>query len=1273
ELAGAADAMGDATDVVLGSSKANVGHTMSAAGVAGVIRAALAIHTRTLPPMAGFETPKPELELEKTPFRIPVTAEDWAADERVAGVSSFGFGGTNVHAVLRNADAAPAVAQQAELVLMSAPNQEALLALAAHTADAIAADSSITVSGVARAWATRDRQPARLAVVASTRDELIAGLREPTLVGTAPETPPRVAFMYPGQGSQRCGMLGGITERFPVAAEVLKRIDDALDFDLHATLYPRVKDAAAEARLTATEHCQPALLAVGTALTEVLATVGINPTEVLGHSVGEFTAAVAGGVLSPEDGARWVRARGLAMSHMEGDRGAMLALRATAVDARALLVDGAVVANINHPKQTVISGSSDAIAQVAKRAEAAGVRSIALTVSHGFHSPVFERLDLQSEVAALTLQAPTVPVVSCIKDGQYESADDARSVFEAHATAPVEFVRTLRNTDADILLQVGAGGPLLSFARASLRGRNDISVVSLASTDDDDGGASLLRGLGQLWTLGVDVDVRAISSAAPVASVPPRQLPREVYWPLKDTGIALHLSDAVVQAPLVSAVANSATETGRVSDLGIASKVFEAVARASAYPVASLRADMSLTSDLGFDSMMLAELTTELTQAIDGLDGIPQELLINQPTIGDLVAFAESPTQAVIVDDDAPLERYASAWYPMAPRPRVERSRPVLEFHFETGVTVGAVLAGEADAPDPVAEFLELARGRTNEQPDVLVVTRDGDPWADGLAGACRALALDWPDARVKCVRTDGPLDNHRGELTDLDETVDVRWTNVRREVLGTTPVSADTSANWNAANEVVLVTGGSRGIGSSLSDRLETLGATVIRLGRAQADVTDVGVLTAFLSTHPPVTTLVHAAGVLADGPLESVDGATAFACRSVKVDGLVAAIVACGTSLKTVLGLGSWAGRFGNRHQIHYAAANAQLSGLIESLPPQIRGVVSEFGPWTDSDMVAQIPDSVRGSMRASGVDFVGQVAGLDAIIADLTDGTGVNIRGRRVPMTLGRLTDSERLSTESHPYLSDHAVDGRPVLPLAGAAAMMADAIGRPCPLTLTDITLFAPVGVTDSVATETRVNRQTVEIWADGALAYRASFQPSGEGHDTWREGGESPKLSLQSFYDDHTFHGPLLQGITHLDSVGVDFIQGRLKRGERSDWVPAESESWQVDPLVLDSAMQLTAYVAFTRFGRAGTPVSIGKLTQLAPFQSGELSAQAIFEPGDGDRFSARLAVFNPDGSLAMVAEDVVAKLQAVETSEDAPDAPVKSIWADPAQWPEYLE
>lgn len=1382
EIAGLTQAIGShVSNTALGSAKANVGHTMSAAGIAGMLRAALAVHHGVIPPMAGFEKANPALGLDDLPFRVPTQAEAWTGGRRVAACSAFGFGGTNGHIVLADhpasqAKAAAAVAasqDQLELVLMSGPDEAGLRRLAGRTADAIEDQPEATAASVARAWAERRRQSWRLGIVASDRADLITKLRAAAAgeerrgvhLADAGEGAPKVAFLYPGQGAQRVGMLRGARDRFPVVEASLTRLETALDgalpVPLTHLLYPELRaepvdEQTAADQLTDTAACQPAMLSVGIALTQLLADVGVRPHVVVGHSLGEFTAAAAGGVLDAADAARFVAARGQAMAALPGDHGTMAAVMSDRETAAGFLVDGAVLANINHPRQLVVSGFTEAVGQVVANATAADVKAVPLQVSHGFHSPALADLDSHPWLDGIEMRHPQVTVASGIDPTPYADASAARSVFLRHATSPVDFVRALdqcREAGADLYLQVGAGGPLAAFARGALP-RDHKGILTLAGKRDDDGGNSVLDTLAQLWVRGVDVDVRAIAGTAARPSLPPTVLPREPYWAIKDEpqlpleldGVKIRPREPVPQAAQ-TALVDQAIDDGRDP---IEAKVLGVIAKVSAYPLSALRLDMTLVDDLGFDSLMVGDMATGLSEAFPSIEGIPQELLINSPTVRDMVEFARNAgtgQAAAAHDDDAPLVAHTVGWtiapLPDLPGRELPRGHRVLVVDDPGGVapafanagaavttctateattagsadlivwgaltehpSPGAVLAGEAEWPDLAAPLIAAlaAQAKAGANPDVLALTRDRDPWAGGVHGVVRGMPREWPGVSATSLHLDPPSARNAGALAlaqwcSADRTSDVRHS-ARRRAIPTLTHTEPANAWWPGRDETVLITGGTRGIGLELARRLLGTEANVVLLARSAPDATAQAVLDAHpgqivavqgdvtdpaldLSSVGPITAIVHAAGVLADGPIEQVDAERGAMARAIKGAGLLNVLRASGDSVKVVLGLGSWAGRFGNRHQAHYNAANALLATLTRSLPG-VRGVTAEFGPWTSSEMAQTIPAPVQAAMRAEGIDFVGDEAGHAAILAALTGHARTVVMGRDLPAT-GRAAEVHlTVATDTHPYLLDHAIEGTPILPLAGAADLLAWAAGAEAPFQLTDLRLFHGIAVNEPVALTLIARGDRVELRQGerSALAYRARVRHLAEppADPGAQQGGEPPTLPLAEFYDGITFHGPLLQGLTAIDGVGDTFVRGRLNVGRPSDWIPGTTRrSWTIDPLVLDSAMQLSGYVAWVRYQRAGTPVGMGRYVQLAPFPTdGELIAEVTFGDAEGDRFSGTLWLRDPaDGRLLAVAEDVVAELRkaddATETAEPEETFEVKPEWIDFGQWKEITD
>ncbi len=413
----------------VGSVKSMIGHTKCAAGIAGLINASLALYHKALPPTIGVERLNPRADLADGPLRVSTKPRPWfhagEGHPRRAGVSAFGFGGTNFHAVLegyeRGTIAAPAPSREwpAELLLWRSETPAAIAAMLDHLAHALDEGATPRLRDVARSLADRFDATASsrptLAIVAGSLADLKAKLataREAIASGQAHLNDPRgvdyaerpafagekVAFLFPGQGSQSLEMLGDLAFAFPEVREAFEAFDAALRANGRAPITPRVfppttlDDAARErARhaLMATDVAQPAIGAASVGMLRLLRALGVEPVAVAGHSFGELVALHAAGCLTTDSLAVLSEMRGRLMREAAGATpGTMAAVAAGPERVGALIGpdDGVVIANLNGPKQTVVSGPRDAVVRVVDRARSQGLRVVDLPVACAFHS-----------------------------------------------------------------------------------------------------------------------------------------------------------------------------------------------------------------------------------------------------------------------------------------------------------------------------------------------------------------------------------------------------------------------------------------------------------------------------------------------------------------------------------------------------------------------------------------------------------------------------------------------------------------------------------------------------------------------------------------------------------------------------------------------------------------------------------------------------------------------------------------------------------------------
>jgi len=577
----------------LGSIKANIGHTMSAAGMAGFIKAVLALHHKLIFPQPNCEKPGHHLNSAASPFRLSSQLLEWKPNPlhpRRAAVNAFGFGGTNAHFLLEEAPAhtAPPSPSPTEYTLHSGEEKgdEALLMASAPSPALLAAyarelakhleNEKTPLPEVAAALALRPAHPARLAFVATSLKEAVATFyaaadaleaQKPLpahlhfAAQPLPEAQRRLVFLFPGQGAQRVGLLGDLLARFAPLRQHFEALSRALEsklgFSLHEALFPKppFEAKAAQAWLTQTQVCQPALAALSLSLHAFLQQLGLSPSMALGHSLGEFVAAACAGMLSQEEAVALVGRRGQLMQTLPlEDKGSMLAVMAPleVVQPFVSRFPGLCIANINHPRQMVLSGLSPAVEKAALALEEAGIKTQKLDVSHAFHSNLMSGIypGMQEAIGALSLAEPSLPVVSGINAKPYASVEAARDIWLRHATAPVDFaagLHTCVELGARHFLQVGTQGALLSFARTVAP--EGAAFFGLGEGEGGGGCRVFLNTLGHLFVLGYPLRLQAIAHPALAAHLPPSPIETQRYWVVDKTSNA---ASASLSPPLLS-------------------------------------------------------------------------------------------------------------------------------------------------------------------------------------------------------------------------------------------------------------------------------------------------------------------------------------------------------------------------------------------------------------------------------------------------------------------------------------------------------------------------------------------------------------------------------------------------------------------------------------------------------------------------------------------------------------------------------------------------
>ncbi|MEU6769685.1 beta-ketoacyl synthase N-terminal-like domain-containing protein, partial [Streptomyces sp. NPDC046759] len=678
----------------VGSAKTNVGHLEGAAGITGLLKAVLSLHHRELPASLNFETPNPAIPLDRLNLRVHTEHSEWPAEDGrplLAGVSSFGMGGTNCHIVLAehratagtSADAQAGTGADAQagtgadagkagtgavptLWPLSAKTASGLRAQAAALLAHAEAYPGLALPDVGWSLATgRTAFDHRAVVVGEDRDDFLRALRELSTGGidaalTTGRTGPHgeLAFLFSGQGSQRAGMGRELAGAFPAFAtaldEVCAHLDPLLTRPLREVMFaPEGTGAAAE--LDRTLYTQTSLFAVEVALFRLLESWGVTPGVLMGHSIGELAAAHVAGVLSLADASALVAARGRLMQALPAG-GAMIAVQAAEDEVRGRIgdrTDRVSIAALNGPDSVVVSGDENLVTEIADAFAALGRRTSRLRVSHAFHSPYMEPMlaEFRDVAEGLTFHAPRIPIVSNVTGrlSQEPSGYEGRTpaYWVRHVREAVRFadgVARLDQLGVRAYLELGPGGVLTSMARTGADS-GSLFVPALRARRPEP--QALLAAVASLHVHGVEPDWDALfgggRGARRKVALPTYAFERQRYWLDGDTtSPAVVATGRTPAAPQPDAVPETdSAPVGplcrRLAGLPETERAEAALDLVRTHIAAVLghaearQVDTEWTfKDLGFDSLSSVELRNQLGEAT-GLR-LPSGLLFDHPT-----------------------------------------------------------------------------------------------------------------------------------------------------------------------------------------------------------------------------------------------------------------------------------------------------------------------------------------------------------------------------------------------------------------------------------------------------------------------------------------------------------------------------------------------------------------------------------------------------------------------------------------------------------------
>ncbi|HEY7170340.1 MAG TPA: SDR family NAD(P)-dependent oxidoreductase [Vicinamibacterales bacterium] len=1012
--------------LVVGSAKTNVGHLEAAAGIAGVIKVVLALQHREIPPHLHFRTLNPRIELNGFPLTIPVDRLPWAAGapQRIAGVSSFGFSGTNAHIVIEEA---PAPAAAAAATTGAAERSQHLLAMSARTGTGVrrlaelygehlAGHPELPLADVCfSANAGRSHLEERAAVTARTSAELrdrladlAAGRTHPSIAtGVGAPLESGLVFLFTGQGSQYAGMARQLYDTQPTFRHALDRCDALLAPLLERPLLSVLYGDAASL-IDQTAFTQPAIFAVEYALAELWQSWGVRPAAALGHSVGEYAAACVAGVFTLEEAIALIAARGRLMQALPRD-GAMAAVLADASRVARVVaqVPGVSIAAVNGPSNTVVSGTKVGVDTVVERMKRDGVESQPLTVSHAFHSALMDPMLDAFERAAegVSFHEPRVALLSNLT-GRIAGAGELTSAayWRRHVREAVQFapaMSALHDQGYRTFLEVGPTPILLGMGRRVVPDAGTAWLPSLRKGRDD--WSQLLETCGALYARGVDLDFEAFDRPyrRRRVALPTYPFERERHW--------LAVLDRRVDTPTHARadIDNLLYElTWREQPLAPERSVESGDWLIFADRGGVGRALASRLEALGCRSTIIEAATTAAARARACDAGSPEDFArvvrecaaSGRPLAGIVHLWNLDLTDADAVGDDLDaaalhgcgsalhlvqaLAREASAmkprvWFVTQGAQVVERENavqilqaPIWGLSRTVAIEHPDLRCGRIDLEaaeslaDPQLELLarELTQGTTEDQ----IAFRRGSRF---VARLVRRAAMD-PSPDSAAVRADGAY-LVTGGLGGVGLTI----------------------AQWlvdRGARHVVLT--GRRAPSSQAAEQIERLEKQGAHLACVQADVSvaaDAARALSLPAGWPALRGIVHAAGVLDDGLLAQQEWRRFRAVLAPKVAGAWHLHrLTSGCELDFFVLCSSAAALIGSAAQGSYAAANAFLDGLAHARRARGQAALSvNWGPWAEVGMAART-SSQAGRWKEQGLGLLSPqtaVKALDALLGD------------------------------------------------------------------------------------------------------------------------------------------------------------------------------------------------------------------------------------------------------------------------------------------------
>ena len=685
----------------IGSVKSNVGHTVAAAGVAGLIKAALSLRHEQIPATLHFQKPNPQIDFENSPFFVCDRLTPWSRTEqkRRAGVSSFGVGGTNAHVVIEEAPIP--VADESSCENVPEDNSLPVQVFPVSAIDPVAlgenlnslaasiTESSEETSISQLAWTLqhgRDQFPERAIVVAANTgaaaEHLTSKLPTECYRGRALPGGREVAFAFPGQGAQYVDMGRDLYEHSVAYRtafdECLAALSPHMTQDLREIMF--ATDDAKASLLKQTEFTQPAMFAVSYSLGQMWIALGFQPKALIGHSIGEFAAACLAGVFSLEDAAAVIAHRGRLMGEVAP--GTMLSVRLPGAEVEKRLAalekplsDEVVVASFNGPALCVVAGPTDLVEQVQRILEAEEVACRKLHTSHAFHSPMMQSIvaGFGERVSKCQLNKPSIPILSTVT-GEWMTDEQATDpgYWASHLRLPVRFSQAISQLWTEhpslALIELGPRKTLATLAAQHMTDREtQIAVASLADNAENHAEwHATMTAIGKLWVSGVDVCWRGLHPAIKPTkvSLPSYSYQRERFFidPPRRSATPADAAPLHSDQPTLSIQSELPKMTTNTRVNQIRTRAIEVLEAVSGLDVASAGDDATFFA-LGMDSLVLTQAANAIKKEF-GVGVTFRQLMESVPNLAAMVDYldVEVPADAFVdetVEVAAPSQQVA--------------------------------------------------------------------------------------------------------------------------------------------------------------------------------------------------------------------------------------------------------------------------------------------------------------------------------------------------------------------------------------------------------------------------------------------------------------------------------------------------------------------------------------------------------------------------------------------------------------------------------------